>query len=211
MSTIETQLSRRLQDAQLPEEWSETFYYLASALLTEIVLASRDDFKALRRLSKIEDVLETGMSPAIERAAEVHAIMHQLRWVTLPANDNLVEEIEDPDSGKLSYIVTEAEFNERVEMIDIDEMSSIDSDCARALKAALGHVDRGLYQEAKKHWSQKATLQSLAVNIYLDRHGHIKENDREQWREKLRRDLREMRSVGLTVVPEHDCSNDCSK
>jgi hypothetical protein len=57
-----------------------------------------------------------------------------------------------------------------------------------------------LYEEAEKHWTPQATLQSLAVNIYLDRHGHVEEGDRARWRETLRRDLRFMRRANLSVT-----------
>jgi hypothetical protein len=65
-----------------------------------------------------------------------------------------------------------------------------------------------LYKEAKQHWHPKATLQSLALDIYLTRHNYIKRDDRDRAREGLRRDLRMMRRSNLTVFVEgFDCGS----
>lgn len=195
MSTAGQDFSRLLRTArsEISDEWLDAFYNLACALLVDVGFASDGDSKARRRVSQLERLFESGRSPSLRRAAEVHAIMYQLRCVTTPLNG-----VEIVDYEPLTCVVTEAEANKPVEMLNIDELSKIDRELAYALRSALGPFHREIFQEAEKHWCEKSTLQSLAVNIYMDRHGHLKEDKRERWREKLKRDLRIMRQANLT-------------
>src|ERR1044071_4671450 len=109
--TIKEYFEKRLATAKISEDWKESFYHLASALLDDIATASncddliaaneatdthlRESKAALRRISKIIDVLNTRMSPSLERGIELHAIMDQLRHVTIASSDDNYEILED--------------------------------------------------------------------------------------------------------------------
>lgn len=217
--TIKEYFEKRLATAKISDDWKESFYHLASALLDDVATASnyddliaanqattvhlRESKSALRRISKIIDVLNTRMSPSLERGMEIHAIMDQLRYVTIASNHDNYEVVEDsPD--KFECVVTEPEPSDTVEMMQEPELDDTHP-LAEAAREYYRHLRQDEYlgclcEEAEKHWTPQATLQSLAVNIYLDRHGHIEEGDRTRWRETLRRDLRFMRRANLSVT-----------
>ena len=206
---------KRDGECKLEGDWLNFFYWYAIEFLDDIMWASHGDDKAARRIAKLAGVFEKKQQqpPAIQRAAEIHAIMHTLRWVTAPHNEDELIQVVEESEDKVVYVLSDGEGNERVELRDLEflEQPCDPNDKFKNIHEQLKNsYDRpeikDLYDEAKKHWHQKATLQSLALDIYLTRHGFVKKDDRERAREGLRRDLRKMRQAKLTVfVNGFDC------
>jgi hypothetical protein len=139
--------------------------------------------------------------------------MHKLRWVTAPHNEDELVEVLEESENEFKCVVSEGEANQRVELRDLEILAQpCDPDdkfkfVREQLKNSYERPEiKDLCDEAKKHWHPKDTLQSLALDIYLTRHGFVKKDDRERSREGLRRDLRKMRRANLTVfVDGFDC------
>jgi hypothetical protein len=202
-------------ECKLSHDWLEVFCVYAVDLLEDVFWAAHGDDKAARRLSKLQSVFDKkdDLPPAIKRAAEIHAIMHRLRWVTAPHNEEELVQLIEKKKNRIVYGVSDGAKNEPVGLRDL---KWLDEPCdpkfikvQQQLKESYERpAIQELYKEAKQHWHPKATLQSLALDIYLTRHNYIKRDDRDRAREGLRRDLRMMRRSNLTVFVEgFDCGS----
>ena len=203
-------------ECKLSGEFLDIFYTGAIYFLEDMFWAAHGDADAWRRVMKVIDIFDKRdeLPPGIERAAEVHSIIHKLRWVTVAHNaDQLVEVVKDTEEEFVCR-VTDAKENERVFLMELEFLDGPSADpkdrfkhVREQLKESYDRPEiRDLYEEAKQHINSKSTLQSLALDIYLTRHGYIKKDDRDRAREGLRRDLREFRCQNLTVhVQGFDC------